>query len=137
MDQGNIYGITRRRKKLTTGATGATGAAGVDGARGPAGAAAVGGGGLVRVVVNIGVNTTAAAAANTEYIYNATAAGITLTLPTAIGNSVPYTFKNSSAGTVSLAATAFQTFDGSASPIVLGSLQSLALFSDGSNWGIR
>lgn len=91
-------------------------------------------GGVSRVTANISANTAAAAAANTDYIYNATVAGITLTLLTAVGNVTKYTYKNSAAAAVSLASTSAQTFDGTATPISVGPGQSLDIFSDGANW---
>lgn len=95
------------------------------------------GGGVSRSVSTIAVSTAAGAAASTDYVYIATASGITLTLPTAVGNTNSYTYKNSSAGNVNLASTSAQTFDGTASPIVLAPGQSLTLISDGTNWTIN
>lgn len=95
-----------------------------------------GGSGIVRAVASIAVNTAAGAVALTDYVYTATVAGVTLTLPTAVGNSNVYTYKNGSAGNVNLAATGAETFDGTASPIVLIPNQSLDLISDGANWRI-
>lgn len=58
----------------------------------------------------------------------------TLTLPTAVGVSGRfYYIKNSGAGTITMAGTGGQTFDGVASPTVAAGA-SLTVCSDGANW---
>jgi len=97
--------------------------------------------GITRSVNTISANTTAGAAASTDYVYIITTAGVTLTLPTAVGNTNKYTVKNKSTGTVFVATTSSQTIDGSSSPISIVEpsstlYPSLDLISDGSNWDI-
>lgn len=91
---------------------------------------------LVKSVASVAISTAAGSTAKTDYVYIATAAGITITLPTAVGNTNRYTVKNISAGTISVASTSAQTFDGSASPITLVANQSLDFISDNANWDI-
>jgi hypothetical protein len=92
-----------------------------------------GGGGNTRTVSSISGATTAAAAASTDYYYICTAA-LTLTLPTAVGNTNQYTVKSKVAGTITIATTASQTIDG-ASTYALGTqYQSVVLLSDSANW---
>lgn len=98
-------------------------------------APAAGGSGIVRMVQTKAVNFAAGAAANTDYVYPCTGT-ITATMPTAVGNTDRYTIKNSGVGIVSVASTAAQTFDGTASPITLSPGQSLDFVSDGANWSI-
>lgn len=57
-----------------------------------------GGGGIVRSIVNIAGSTTAGSASGTDYVYLC-AGTLTLTLPTAVGNTNLYTVKNVGAGT--------------------------------------
>lgn len=103
----------------------------------PAYAAAAGGGtGITRTIVSTAVNAAIAAAAGTDYVYNATASGITLTMPTAVGNSNHYTIVNSSAAPILLASTSGQTFGGTASPISIAAGASYGFVSDGTNWMI-
>jgi hypothetical protein len=100
-------------------------------------AAAVGGSGITRSVGSIAAPVTAGAAAATDYMYFVSGT-TTLTLPTAVGNTNRYTVKNTGVATVSIATTAAQTIDGSASPITLPVANtSLDLVSDGANWRIE
>ena len=96
---------------------------------------AAAGSGIVRVVQTQAVSFSAGAAAATDYVYHVTGT-TTATLPTAVGNTNRYTIKNAGVATVSLASTAAQTFDGTASPIALSPGQALDLVSDGANWSI-
>ncbi len=73
------------------------------------------------------------AASRTDCVINCTGTW-TLTLPTAVGFSGQmYFIKNSGAGTVTMAGTGGQTFDGVASPTVAAGA-SLTVCSDGANW---
>ena len=72
-------------------------------------------------------------ASRTDCVINCTGTW-TLTLPTAVGFSGQfYYIKNSGAGTVTMAGTGGQTFDGVASPTVAAGA-SLTVCSDGANW---
>ena len=94
-----------------------------------------GGGGQSQVTTVVAVNTALAAAANTNYVYLASA-GVTLTLPTAVGNTNLYTIKNTDTTALSLATTASQTIDGNAAPLSIGQLTSYTVASTGANWVI-
>lgn len=97
------------------------------GAKGDTGAA----GGLSRLISSIAVNTTGGAAANTDYVYKATA-GLVFTFPNAVGNTNKYTLKATTTG-VSFATTSSQTVDGSTTGTLITN-QSLTAYSDNSNW---
>ena len=84
-------------------------------------------------ILSIAVNTTAAATANTDYLYKATA-GLVFTLPTAVGNTNLYTLKAAVSG-VSFATTAAQTLDGSTTGTLITN-QAVGLFSDNANWNV-
>lgn len=72
-------------------------------------------------------------ALSTDCVINCTGTW-TLTLPTAVGASGRFYFiKNSGAGTITMAGTGGQTFDGAASPTVAAGA-SLTVCSDGANW---
>lgn len=88
-----------------------------------------------RIITSISINTAAAAAAKTDYIYICSAA-LTLTLPTAVGNTNMYTVKRSGTGNVTIATTASQTIDGTASLVLDTQWMSLDLISDNTNWVI-
>lgn len=61
---------------------------------------------------------------------------ITITLPTAVGNTARYTIKNISTSTVTIATTSAQTIDGSASATLTTQNTSVDLISDNANWRI-
>lgn len=90
-------------------------------------------GGAKRVVTVIGSSTTALAAAKTDYVYICTAA-LTLTMPTAVGNTNRYTVKRTGTGTVTVASTAAQTVDGNATFVLDVRYMSVDVMSDGANW---
>ena len=94
-----------------------------------------GGGGITRSVVSVSVDTSAGADALTDYVYLVSGTTI-LTLPTAVGNTNMYTVKNVGVATVTVATTAAQTIDGSASVSMPVANQSLDFISDNSNWNI-
>lgn|SRR3990167_749059 len=91
--------------------------------------------GTTRIVSSIATNTTGAAVASTDYVYFAQA-GITFTLPTAIGNSNLYTLKNDSTASVLVATTAGQTIDDSATALMPTENESLSFISNNSVWGV-
>ena len=95
------------------------------------------GSGITRSITNISANTTAGATVATDYVYFCSGT-ITLTLPTAVGNTNCYTLKNVGSGTISIATTASQTIDASTVPIIIVSKDSpsIDLISNGSNWFI-
>lgn len=84
-----------------------------------------------RVITNVTANTTAAAATGVDYVYFANGA-ITLTLPTAVGNTSSYTIKNVGSSSVAVATTASQQIDGGSLSVAAGTAS--RLLSDGANW---
>lgn len=92
-----------------------------------------GGSGITRSISSVAVDTTAAAAASTDYVYLVSGT-TTLTLPTAVGNTNRYTVKNSGVATVTVATTSAQTIDGSSTASLPVANTSVDLISDGSNW---
>jgi hypothetical protein len=88
-----------------------------------------------RTTTVVSANTTASAAANTDYVY--LASGVTtITLPTAVGNTGKYTVKNTGTNTVTINTTSSQTIDGSTSVTIAVRYTALDFISDGSNWNI-
>ena len=91
--------------------------------------------GLVVSIINQGTSTTAGAVTNTWYKYNLTAGAVALTLPTAVGNTNPYTVKNKHTANNTVIFTGGQNADGTTT-ITITPNQSLTFFSDGTNWTI-
>lgn len=96
---------------------------------------ASGGSGITRAVSVISVNTTAGNTANTDYVYFANV-GMTVTLPTAIGNSNQYTVKVQANTSVLVAALAGQDIDGSTSVLLDKQYTALSFTSNNSVWGV-
>lgn len=94
-----------------------------------------GGGGTVRSINNIAVDTTAGATAGTDYVYLVSGT-TTLTLPTAVANTNLYTIKNVGVGVVTIATTGGQTIDADTTVVMPVQYTSVDLISDGSNWKI-
>jgi len=82
-------------------------------------------------------NTTLSAS-NTAVAVNATGGAVTITLPTAVGDTNLYTIKktDSSANTVTVVGNGGQTIDASANAIITQQYTSITLKSDNSNWFI-
>lgn len=97
--------------------------------------ALVASGGISRVITSVSSPTTAGSTALRDYVYFVSGT-TTLTLPTAVGNSNLYTVKNTGVNTVTIATTAGQTIDGSASITLPVANTSVDLVSNGSNWSI-
>ena len=83
---------------------------------------------------NIAINTTGAAAANTDYYYFCTAT-LTFTLPTAVGNTNTY-YNKVTSGTLTIDTTSSQTIDGSLTIVTSVANTAFTLISDGTNWQI-
>lgn len=97
-------------------------------------AAAGGGSGITRSIINISTTTTGAATAAVDYVYLCTGT-FTFTLPTAIGNTNTYTVKNVGTGTITITTTSAQTIDAGTAPITISrNNTSLDFIPDGSNW---
>lgn len=90
--------------------------------------------GYGRSVNNIAINTTGAAAANTDYYYFCTTT-LTFTLPTAVGNTNTYYIKVTS-GTLTINTTSSQTIDGSLTIVTSVANTAFTLISNGTNWQI-
>jgi hypothetical protein len=94
-----------------------------------------GGSGISRQINSVAVNTTAGSTAATDYVYFCSST-MTLTLPTAVGNTNLYVAKNSGVGTITVNTTGGQTIDGSASVTMAVANTALAFVSNNSNWMI-
>ena len=82
-------------------------------------------------------STTASNSARTDYVYQGNSTGnITLTLPSATGNTNRYTIKNSNTGTFRIETSSSQTIDGVTFYEIAKQYQSIDLVSDNSNWFI-
>jgi hypothetical protein len=92
-----------------------------------------GGGGITRIISKITVSTTAGSAPGTDYAYICDGI-LTVTLPTAVGNTNCYTIKNIGTGIVTVAATGLETIDGSATFSVPTQWISINVISDNINW---
>jgi hypothetical protein len=92
-----------------------------------------GGSGITRTVVVTSGNATAGSTASTDYVY-IIAGAHTITLPTAVGNTNRYSFKNTHSSNVSLAFNGAETADGGG--ITLAPLEAVDLISNGTNWSI-
>lgn len=92
-----------------------------------------GGSGITRSVVSANTNITAGSASNTDYVYLLTG-NITLTLPTAVGNTNRYTLKSVS-GIPTIACNGAQQIDGTAT-IQIASEDSVDLVSSGTEWNV-
>jgi hypothetical protein len=95
--------------------------------------ASPGGGGMTRSVVSISASGSAGATAQTDYVYFASGT-ITITLPTAAGNTNRYTIKNVGFGIITINTTSSQTIDDALSATIYTHNNSVDLVSDGSNW---
>lgn len=71
-------------------------------------------------------------------LVSASGGGVTITLPTAVGNTNQYTVKktDSSGNTVTLATTSSQTIDGGTTAVLRVQYASISVVSDNSNWYI-
>lgn len=100
--------------------------------RGDGAWAVPGGGGISRSINTTSGNFTAGSTASTDYVY-LIAANHTPTLPTAVGNTNVYVFKNNHTVRITFSTTSSQTIDGlSTFKIYPG--EQIVFFSDGANW---
>ena len=91
--------------------------------------------GITRTTSIITASTTAPATAGVDYVFFA-AAGLNLTLPTAINNLDQYTVKNTGNSSVVVTTSSGETIDGSASALLPIQNQSLDFISNGSVWAV-
>lgn len=95
-----------------------------------------GGSGIQRSITVVTTNTTAGDTALTDYCYFVSGSSVTLTMPTAVGNTNRYTIKNTDgSNSITVAFNGSETGDGS-STLLLRPNVSLDLVSDNSNWKI-
>ena len=97
-----------------------------------------GGGGITRIITSVAINTTIAAATLTDYVYF-TSGTITLTLPTAIGNTNRYTIVHTDTSTLTIAAPGGQTIAFyPATPAITATITAqgtvVELYSNNANW---
>lgn len=95
---------------------------------------ATGGGGMLRSIFSVAIDTTAGAVASTDYVYFVSGT-TTLTMPTAVGNTNRYTVKNTGNAVVTIATTGGETVDGSAT-YTLNVPYAVDLISDNTQWFI-
>lgn len=88
-------------------------------------------GGIIRAVTSSSGSFTAGATAGTDYVYLLTAAHVP-TMPTAVGNTNRYSFKNNHSASITFLTTGGQTIDGGA--LVLGPSEAVDLISNNANW---
>jgi hypothetical protein len=93
-----------------------------------------GGTGITRTVVTTSGNFTAGADISKDYVYFIAGAH-TGTLPTAVGNTNRYTFKNNHSAAVTIDGDGTETIDGTAN-IQIAPEDSVDLISDNSNWRV-
>lgn len=84
---------------------------------------------------NVSTNTSAGSTSGTDYFYNCDG-NITLTLPTAIGNTSKYTIKNVGTGIVTIDTTLSQLIDEWDQVTISFKNNSLDIISDGANYKI-
>lgn len=94
-----------------------------------------GGSGSTRSINSISTDTSAGATGGTDYVYLCTGT-LTLTLPTAVGNTNLYTVKNVGTGVITVATTSAQTIDGNSSITMATQFTAVDLISDSQNWAI-
>lgn len=94
-----------------------------------------GGGGSTRLIQSVSTSQTAGDTAGVDYVYLCSGT-MTLTLPTAVGNTNLYTVKNVGTGIITVDTTSAQTIDGDATIIMPVQYTSVDLISDTTNWNI-
>lgn len=91
--------------------------------------------GITRSIISISAPTTAGSTSGIDYVYLVSGT-ITITLPTAVGNTNLYTVKNVGTGVVTIATTSAQTIDSSSTIVMPVQYTSVDLISDTANWNI-
>lgn len=71
-----------------------------------------------------------------EKVVKVTGAGLTVSLPSAIGNAAKISFKLMVAGTLTLEPAAGQSIDGGTAAILATQYEAVTLVSDGANWQV-
>ncbi len=93
------------------------------------------GSGITREVNSVAVDTAAGSTGGVDYVYLCSDT-LTLTLPTAVGNSNLYTVKNVGTGVVTIATTGGQTIDTEVNAQLAVRYTSVDLISDTANWNV-
>lgn len=93
------------------------------------------GSGITRVIESVAVNTTAGDSTTTDYVYLCTGT-ITVTLPTAVGNSNLYTIKNVGTGVVTVDTTGGETIDDDLTVVMPVRYTSVDIISNDTSWKI-
>lgn len=75
-------------------------------------------------------------ATNGEKVVIVNGAGVTVTLPSAVGNTAKLTYKHISSGTMTLLASGSETIDGGASASSSVQYTAITIISDGFNWQV-
>jgi len=91
--------------------------------------------GYTRIISNISSNTAAGSASATDYYYLCSNT-MTLTLPTAVGNTNRYAIKNVGLGAITVATSLSETIDGATTAVINFTNNSIDIISDGANWNI-
>lgn len=94
-----------------------------------------GGGGSTRSISNVNADTTAGSASGTDYVYLCSGT-MTLTLPTAVGNTNLYTIKNTGSGIITVACFGAETIDGATTQIMPVQFTSIDVISNTAAWAI-
>jgi len=97
--------------------------------------ASTGSGGSVRSINSVAVSTLAGSTSGTDYVYLCTGT-LTLTMPTAVGNTNLYTIKNVGSGIVTVAYDGIETCDGSTTTVMPVQYTAIDIISDTVNWNI-
>lgn len=92
-----------------------------------------GGSGITRTITSSSGSFTAGATASTDYVYFLTGAHVP-TMPTAVGNTNRYTFKNNHSASITFLTTSSQTIEGGT--LALTPEASVDLISNNANWFI-
>jgi hypothetical protein len=92
-----------------------------------------GGGGYTVVTRNVSYTETATSG---DLVVLVTGAAVTVTLPTAVGNTAKLTFKLTVAGTMTLDGAGAETIDGAATAVTSVQYTAFTLISDNANWYI-
>lgn len=93
------------------------------------------GGGRVRLIQSVAINTVMGDDADTDYVYLVSGT-TTMTLPTGVGNDNQYTVKNVGSGVVTIDTTGGETIDGNLTITMPVQFTSVDLISDTANWNI-
>lgn len=95
----------------------------------PAGDSIIGWGTVLTVIASY-----VEVATNAEKVVKVAASGLTITLPSAVGNTARLTYKLMVAGNLTIAAATGQTIDDGATAVLVSRYAAITLVSDNANW---